>query len=64
MRKYIRAMLRVEGEHERMKPSRYVKAAFEQFQQKKYGVEERRKNQAKGTHKKYLWRSRTASISA
>lgn len=64
MRKYIRAIIRAEGEHERMKPSRYVKAAYEQLQQKKYGVEERKKNQAKGTHKRYLWGMRTANIGA
>ena len=62
MRKYIRAIIRADGERRRLKPSRFVKSTFEQIQQKKYGVDERRKNQARGTHKKYLWDSRTASI--
>ena len=62
MRKYIRAIIRADGERRRLKPSRYVKSTFEQLQQKKYGVNERRKNQARGTHKKYLWASRTANI--
>lgn len=62
MRKYVRDIMRTEGEREHLKPSRYVKAAFEQLQQKKYGVEKRKKNQARGTHKRYLWRSRTAGL--
>lgn len=64
MRKYVRVIIKTEGEHQHLKASRYVKAMFEQLQQKRYGVEKRRKNQAKGTHKKYLWRSRTAGASA
>lgn len=60
MRKYIRAIMRAEGKRQHLKPSRYVKAAFEQLQQKKYGVKARKANQAKGTHKRYLWGSRTA----
>ena len=64
MRKYIRAIIRAEGETQHLKASRYVKSVFENLQQKRYGVENRRKNQAKGTHKKYLWRSRTANIVA
>lgn len=64
MRKYIRAIIRAEGETQHLKASRYVKSVFENLQQKRYGVENRRKNQAKGTHKKYLWRSRTANIEA
>lgn len=62
MRKYIRAIIRTEGEREHLKPSRYVKAAFERIQQKKYGVEKRKLNQARGTHKRYLWGSRTAAV--
>lgn len=58
MRKYIREIMRTEGKRNKLKPSRYVKAAFEQLQQKKYGVENRKKNQARGTHKRYLWRAR------
>lgn len=64
MRKYIRAIIRAEGETQHLKASRYVKSVFENLQQKRYGVDNRRKNQAKGTHKKYLWRSRTANIGA
>lgn len=56
MRKYVREIMRTEGEREHLKPSRYVKAAFEQLQQKKYGVEKRKMNQAKGTRKKRLWK--------
>lgn len=64
MRKYVRSIIRTAGERDRLKPSRYVKAVFDSLQQQKYGVEKRRKNQAKGTHKKYLWKSRTANIGA
>ena len=62
MRKYIRSIIRTEGETQHLKASRYVKSVFENLQQKRYGVENRRKNQAKGTHKKYLWKSRMANI--
>lgn len=64
MRKYVREIMRIEGKRQKLKPSRYVKAAFEQLQQKKYGVEKRKNNQAKGAHKRYLWRARTANIGA
>lgn len=62
MRKYIREIMRTEGKHQRLKPSRYVKAAFERLQQKRYGVEKRKENQAKGTHKRYLWAARTSGL--
>lgn len=62
MRKYIRAIIRAGGESQHLKPSRWVKAKFDQLQQKKYGVEKRKKNQARGTHKRYLWGSRTAGL--
>jgi hypothetical protein len=60
MRKYIRNMIRTEGVRKHLKPSRWVKACWEQRQHKAYGVEARKFNQAKGTHKKYLWGSRVA----
>lgn len=58
MRKYIRSMARAEGTKRKLKASRYVKAVWERLSQKKYGVEQRHRNQAKGTHKRYLWDSR------
>ena len=64
MRKYVRSIIKTKGVYDRLKPSRYVKAVFDRIQQRKYGVEKRRNNQAKGTHKKYLWISRTANIGA
>lgn len=64
MRKYIRAMIKTDGERQHLKSSRYVKAVFERLQQKRYGVDKRKRNQAKGTHKKYLWGMRTANIGA
>ena len=64
MRKYVRSIIRTAGERDHLKPSRDVKAVFDRIQQRKYGVEKRRTNQVKGTHKKYLWRSRTANIGA
>lgn len=62
MRKYIRAMIKTDGERQHLKSSRYVKAVFERLQQKIYGVDKRKRNQAKGTHKKYLWKSRTIGL--
>lgn len=64
MRKYVRSIIRTAGERDHLKPSRYVKAVFDSLQQQKYGVEKRRKNQATGTHKKYLWKSRTVNLGA
>lgn len=62
MRKHVREIIRTEGKRNKLKPSRYVKAAFEQLQQKKYGVENRKRNKARGTHKRYLWRARTVGL--
>lgn len=60
MRKYIRGMMRSASKNNHTKPNRWVKAAFETLQLKRYGVDRRRANQAKGTHPKHLWRSRVA----
>ena len=62
MRKHIREMIRAEGKRKKLKPSRWVKVAFDTYQNKRYGVKIRKKNQAIGTHKKYLWRSRAAAV--
>ena len=58
MRKIIRNRIREEAKKEKAKPSRWLKVAFDTHQSKFYGVEQRKKNQARGTHKKHLWRSR------
>lgn len=58
MRKIIREMMRADAKREKNKPSRWVKAAFDQYQMKKYGVDKRKRNQAVGTHKQKLWNSR------
>ena len=58
MRKYIRKLLRRDAEDLGAKPSKYVRSEFDRLQIKKYGKNTRRKNQAKGTHKRKLWRSR------
>lgn len=58
MRKYIRAMIRAEGERKKLSPSAWVKSVWESRQHKRYGVNGRKVNQVRGTHKKYLWPSR------
>ena len=60
MRKYIRNILRADAKKEKAKPSRWLRAAWQVHQDKKYGVERRKANQAKGTHPKHLWGSRVA----
>ena len=60
MRKYIRNMMRYDAKYQKAKPNRWVKAAFESFQLKRYGTDRRRINQAKGTHPGHLWSSRVA----
>jgi hypothetical protein len=60
MRKYIRAMIRSEGERKHLKPSRWVKTVWESSSHKKYGVNGRKVNQARGTHKGHLWSTREA----
>lgn len=60
MRKYIRNMMREASHNNHTKPSRWLKAAFESFQLKRYGADRRKANQAKGTHPKKLWASRVA----
>ena len=60
MRKYIREMMRASAKHNHTKPNRWLKAAFESFQLKRYGADRRKANQAKGTHPKKLWGSRIA----
>lgn len=58
MRKFIRNRLRNQAEKMGVKSSRYVKSEFDRLQVKKYGFDNRRKNQAKGTHKYSTWRMR------
>lgn len=58
MRKYIRKAIRETAGHEGKKPSKWVREVFNQIQIKKYGVDRRTFNMAKGTHKRSLWFSR------
>ena len=58
MRKYIRAMLHGKAEKIGAKPSKYVNREFDRRQVKKYGVEGREINKAKGTHPKRRWKTR------
>ena len=60
MRKIIRNIMRAEAKRDGRKPSRWIKVAFDTYQNRKYGTKVRQANQAKGTHKKYLWGSRVA----
>lgn len=60
MRKYIREMMRQEGINEKLKPSRWVKSAWESRMLKRVGADRRKANQAKGTNPKKLWASRVA----
>ena len=62
MRKIIRSILRAEGERKGVKASRYMSRKFNRLQIKKYGALRRRINQAKGTHKRDVWRQRIASV--
>lgn len=58
MRKYIRNLLRSEGERKGEKPSAYVKIEFDKIQRRKYGRLVRLANQAHGTHKRITWHIR------
>ena len=58
MRKYIRAMLHGEAEKIGAKPSKYVSREFDRRQVKKYGVEAREINKARGTSPKSKWHQR------
>lgn len=58
-RKYIRAMLRGEAEKIGAKPSKYVNREFDRIQIKKYGIEKREINKARGTAPKRRWRALT-----
>lgn len=60
MRKHIRNILRNQAEKMGVKPSRYVRSEFNDLQVKKYGYFARKKNQAKGTHKRSAWRNRVS----
>ena len=51
-------MLRREAERKKIKPSKWVAREFDRIQIKKYGIEQREINKAKGTHKKSSWRAR------
>ena len=59
-RKYVRGMIRREAERKKIKPSKWVNREFDRIQIKKYGVEQREINKAKGTNKKSTWRPRIA----
>lgn len=58
MRKYIRAMLRGQAEKMGAKSSKFVNYEFDRRQIKKYGIEQREINKAKGTHPKSRWKAR------
>lgn len=60
MRKYIRSALRAEAKRRKQKPSKWVAAAWDYYQTKRFGAENRKICQAVGTHKKSLWASRVA----
>jgi hypothetical protein len=60
MRKYIRNIIRHKAKKEKVKPSGYVKYMFNDIQIRKHGSECRSRNQARGTHKRYLWPYRVA----
>lgn len=62
MRKYIRNMFRAEAKKNKTHISRWVAAAWEYYQNGRLGATERKLNQARGTHKKSLWRSREAMV--
>ena len=58
-RKVIRNAMREEARKRKYdKPNRFVHKAFERFQEDRYGVHTRRRNAAKGTHTKRVWKSR------
>ena len=60
MRKYIRSMFRAEAKKNKTNISRWVAAAWEYYKNGTVGATERKLCQARGTHKKSLWRSREA----
>lgn len=63
MRKYKREMLRREAERNNYNPHDYVRFAWDALQKKTVGEAIRKRNQARGTHKKNTWRARmTASV--
>ena len=62
MRKYIRNLIRADAKRRGIKASRYVRSEFGTHQVKKYGYRARLINQAKGTHKRRIWRSRISLI--
>ena len=62
MRKILRSIIRESAKQENAKPSRWLRVAFDTYQSEKYGVENRKVNQAKSTHKKSVWGSRIALL--
>lgn len=58
MRKLLRSILRSKAEKMGVKPSRYVRTEFDEYQSKKYGRVVRKLNQVKGTHKRKTWKYR------
>ena len=62
MRKYKREMLRREAVKQKISPSKYVRLAWDIMQKKLVGESIRKRNQARGTHKRSTWKARmTAS---
>lgn len=57
-RKITRNKLRREAKNS--KPSKYLASMFDSLQIKKYGIDERLRNQARGTHKRKTWKTRLA----
>ena len=62
MRKHIRYQLRITAEKAGVKPQKHISDGWDQIQVEKVGLENRRKNQARGTHKKHLWKSRIEAV--
>lgn len=58
MRKYLRRISRTRADRIGAKVSRFVAKEWDTYQIKKVGKINRRKNQAKGTHKRSTWGQR------
>ena len=58
-RKIMRNAFREEATKRKYKkPARFVHKAWDMFQQERYGANTRKRNEAKGTHKKRTWKAR------
>ena len=60
MRKLRRSIIRAKAAKRHTKASAFVKKYFDGLQVRKYGEKIRRRNQARGTHKKGTWSYRYA----